>query len=205
VQTAIKTTYKAIVIGGSAGSFQGIIAILQKLPDDFPLPIVMCFHRPKHVRSGFAEAIAMKSNKRLIEPEDKEKLYMGKLYIAPANYHLSLDFGNRFALSTEEVTNNCRPAIDFTLDSMSYLYRNKLIGILLSGANSDGAIGMKNIKNRRGLTIVQDPEECMIETMPRSAMKLTSIDYVMKIDTIIEFLHRLNSAYSESSVNLVQD
>lgn len=188
--------YKAIVIGGSAGSFQGIVKILSQLPKNFPLPIIMCLHRLKHVRNGFVEALSIKSIVEVIEPFDKENIKRGKVYLAPANYHLTIELGNYFSLSTEEMINNSRPSIDITLHSAAYVYRDKLIGILLSGANKDGGQGMHSIKSRGGLTIVQEPSECMIDTMPTAAMAATNIDHVYKIDEIVRFLEDLNKTYA---------
>lgn len=187
--------YKAIVIGGSAGSFQGIVKILSNLPEHFPIPIIMCLHRLKHVRNGFVEALSIKSIAEVTEPHDKESIKKGKVYLAPANYHLSIELGHYFSLSTEEMINNSRPAIDITLGTSAYVYRDKLIGILLSGANRDGGLGMKWIKDRGGLTIVQEPSECMIDTMPKAAMGYTNIDHVLKIDQIVHFLKELDKQY----------
>jgi two-component system chemotaxis response regulator CheB len=191
----LNNSYKAVVIGGSAGSFQGVVKILSHLPKNFPLPIIMCLHRLKHVRHGFVEALSLKSVVQVTEPHDKETIKKGGVYLAPANYHLSVELGNYFALSTEEMVNNSRPAIDITLVTCAYVYKEKLIGILLSGANKDGAMGMRSIKERKGLTIVQDPSECMIETMPKAAMSATQIDHVLKVDQIIEFLCELEMHY----------
>ncbi|MCC5920963.1 MAG: chemotaxis protein CheB [Cyclobacteriaceae bacterium] len=188
--------FKAIVIGGSAGSFQGITKILSSLPADFQLPIIMCLHRLKHVRHGFVEALSIKSSKPVEEPYDKEGIKKGKVYLAPANYHLGVELGNTFAMGTDDMVNNSRPSIDITLETCAYNYKNKLIGILLSGANRDGAMGMKKIKDRGGLTIVQSPEECMIDTMPKSAMALCEIDHILKVEDIILFLKEVHKAYS---------
>lgn len=191
----LSNQYKAIVIGGSAGSFQGIMKILANLPANFELPVIMCLHRLKHVRNGFMEALSLKSIIPVEEPHDKETIKKGKVYLAPANYHLSFELGNTFSLSTEDMVNNSRPSIDITLETAAYVYKNRVIGILLSGANRDGAMGMKKIKDRGGLTIVQEPSECMIDTMPTSAMKITEIDYVLKIDQIIDFIKELDKYY----------
>ena len=187
--------YKAVVIGGSAGSFQGITKILSSVPSDFKLPIILCLHRLKHVRNGFVEALSIKSVLKVLEPYDKENIKKGTVYLAPANYHMSVELGNYFSLSTEDMYNNSRPAIDITLGTAGYVYKDKLIGILLSGANKDGALGMKNIKDKGGYTIVQDPAECMIDTMPKAAMNVTEINHIMKIEEIIAFLKELNSQY----------
>lgn len=191
----LHSRYKAVVIGGSAGSFQGITKMLSGISEGFPLPIILCLHRLKHVRNGFMEALSIKSKKPVIEPFDKESIKQGKVYLAPANYHLSIELGHTICLSTEEMLNNSRPSIDITLESAAYVYKEKLIGILLSGANKDGANGMKAIKNRGGLTIVQDPGECMIDTMPKAALKVTEIDYTLTIDQIIRLLNELNKLY----------
>ena len=191
----LSNSYKAVVIGGSAGSFQGVVKILAQLPKGFPLPIIMCLHRLKHVRNGFVEALSIKSVVQVTEPNDKETIKKGNVYLAPANYHMSVELGNHFALSTEEMLNNSRPSIDITLGTSAFAYKEKLIGILLSGANKDGALGMKYIHERGGLTIVQEPTECMIDTMPRSALAVTQIDHVLRIDQIVEFLKELDSQY----------
>ena len=191
----LNNSYKAVVIGGSAGSFQGVVKILSQLPQGFPLPIIMCLHRLKHVRHGFVEALSLKSVVPVTEPNDKEPIKKGGVYLAPANYHLSVELGHYFALSTEEMVNNSRPAIDITLGTCAYVFKDKLIGILLSGANKDGALGMKQIKDRGGLTIVQDPAECMIDTMPRAAMAVTNIDHVLKIEQIVSFFKALHKQY----------
>ncbi len=186
------TVYKAVVIGGSAGSFQGIVKILSALPSTFDIPIIMCLHRLKHVRNGFVEALSLKSVPEIIEPYDKQPIKKGKVYLAPANYHMAVELGNYFSLSTEEMINNSRPAIDLTFHSAAYVFREKMVGILLSGANRDGGYGMRCVKEKGGLTIVQDPAECMIDTMPKAAIGMTEIDHVYSIDNIIGFLENLN-------------
>ncbi len=191
----LNNSYKAVVIGGSAGSFQGIVKILSQLPKNFHLPIIMCLHRLKHVRNGFVEALSIKSVMQVVEPNDKETIKKGGVYLAPSNYHMSVELGNHFSMSTEEMINNSRPAIDVTLGTAAYVFRDKLVGILLSGANRDGGLGMKQIKDKGGLTIVQEPSECMIDTMPKAALSLTQIDYTLKVDEIVEFLIELDKHY----------
>lgn len=186
--------YKAVVIGGSAGSFQSITKLLSVIPTDFPLPMFLCLHRLKHVRNGFVEALSIKSNKVIAEPYDKEPIRRGAVYLAPANYHMSLELGNTVSLSTDELINNSRPSIDIAFETAAYVYKEKLIGILLSGANKDGALGMKRIHEKNGLTIVQDPEESMINAMPNAALAITKIDKILAVDDIIEFLLTLHKA-----------
>lgn len=189
--------YKGIVIGGSAGSFKPITKLLADLPKDFPIPIFLCLHRLKHVRHGFIEALSIKSTKPIIEPLDKEAVRSGMVYLAPANYHLCLELGNSISLSTEGLINNSRPAIDLTFKSAAYVYKEKLIGILYSGANKDGALGMKAIKDKGGITIIQDPEESMMNTMPMSAKSVTEIDFCLESEKITNFLLDLYKAYQK--------
>lgn len=183
--------YKAVVIGGSAGSFQVVTRILNALPPTFSMPIFLSLHRLKHVRSGFLEALMIKSRIPVIEPDDKEQIRPGRAYLAPANYHMYIELGNRIALSTEEPVHHSRPSIDLSFITASQVYREKLIGIILSGANSDGALGLKKIKENKGLAIVQDPEECQVKTMTESSLRVTQADHIFKTEEIINFLLKL--------------
>lgn len=183
--------YKALIIGGSAGSFQVITKILSSLPSNFHLPVLLCLHRLKHVRSGFVEALSIKASIPVIEPFDKDQIKPGKAYLAPANYHMFVELGNRIALSTEEPVNHSRPSIDLSFVTAAQVYREKLIGIILSGANKDGAYGLKKIKDYGGLTIVQDPDECQVKTMTESSLRLTKVDHIYKTNEIIRFLQNL--------------
>jgi two-component system chemotaxis response regulator CheB len=183
--------YKAVIIGGSAGSFQVVTKILNSLPKNFPLPVILCLHRLKHVRSGFVEALSLKSNIPVSEPFDKQQLKPGIAYLAPANYHLFMELANRVALSTDLPVNHSRPSIDLSFVTAAHAYRKGLIGIILSGANRDGAYGLKKVQDLGGVTLVQDPEECEVKTMTKSSLELTKVDYIYKTDQIIRFLQKI--------------
>jgi two-component system chemotaxis response regulator CheB len=183
--------YKAVIIGGSAGSFQVVTRILNSLTPAFPVPVLLCLHRLKHVRSGFVEALSLKSGIPVEEPFDKDVLKPGRAYLAPANYHMYIELSNRIALSTEETVNHSRPSIDLSFITAANAYRDKLIGIILSGANRDGALGLKKVHDLGGITLVQDPTECEVKTMTQSALQLTKVDYVYSTDQIIGFLKKL--------------
>ncbi len=184
-------SYKAVIIGGSAGSFQIVTRILNALNSDFPIPVLLCLHRLKHVRSGFVEALSLKSNIPVVEPFDKDQLKPGFAYLAPANYHMFIELANRVALSADEPVNHSRPSIDLSFITAANAYREKLIGIILSGANRDGAFGLKKVADNGGVTIVQDLSEAEVKTMPDSALQLTKVDYVYTTDQIIRFLLKL--------------
>lgn len=183
--------FKVVVIGGSAGSFSVVSKILSQLDPDFPLPMVLCLHRLKHVRSGLVEGLNMKSKIPVVEPYDKEKLKPGVAVLAPSNYHLFVEFDSTISLSTEEVNNHSRPSIDYAYSSAAYAFREKTLGVILTGANKDGAKGMKSINDKQGYTIVQDPATCDVDTMPQAAIKLFEPDEVLSPDEIVKVLNSL--------------
>jgi two-component system chemotaxis response regulator CheB len=182
--------YKAIIIGGSAGSFHVVSNILNALPKNLDIPVFLCLHRLKHVRTGFVETLMLKSNIPVIEPYDKDPIKPGKAYLAPANYHMYIELGNKFALSTEEPVNHSRPSIDLSFFTAAQAYRNKLIGVILSGANRDGAMGIKKVSELGGMTIVQDPNDCEVKTMTESSLQLIKADHVLSADKIVNFLSK---------------
>jgi len=183
--------YKAVIIGGSAGSFRVITKILQSLPKNYPLPILLNLHRLKHVRSGFVEALSIKSNIPVIEPYDKDTIKAGNAYLAPSNYHMYVELNKKIALSTEEPVNHSRPSIDLSFITAAQTYNRNLLGIILSGANKDGAYGLKKLKDAGGTAIVQDPKECEVATMTNAALNLTNVDHVFSTNQIIDFLLKI--------------
>ncbi|TCO10945.1 chemotaxis protein CheB [Natronoflexus pectinivorans] len=184
-------SYKIIVMGGSAGSFSVVSGILSKLDPNFKIPIILSLHRLKHVRSGLSEGLSLNSKIKVVEPNDKEKIEPNRVYLAPSNYHMFIEIDGSIALSTEESHNHSRPSIDYTLMSAAYVYREKALGILLTGANKDGAKGLKSIADNRGYTIVQDPVTCDIDTMPKSALQLFCPDEILSPSEIVQFLNSL--------------
>lgn len=183
--------YKAIMIGGSAGSFQVVTRIISSLPKDYSLPIFLCLHRLKHVRSGFVEALSLKSALPMVEPNDKDSIKPGTIYLAPSNYHMYIELGNKFSLSTEEPVNHSRPSIDLSFMSAAYNYKRKLVGIILSGANRDGAAGLKKVKENGGLAIIQDPAECQVATMPNACQQIMNVDHIFSTTEIVRFLNKI--------------
>jgi two-component system chemotaxis response regulator CheB len=183
--------FKVVVIGGSAGSFSVVSKILSQLNPGFPLPMVLCLHRLKHVRSGLVEGLNMKSKIPVIEPYDKEKLKPGVAVLAPSNYHLFVEFDSTISLSTEDVNNHSRPSIDYAYSSAAYAFREKTLGVILTGANKDGAKGMKSIFDKKGYTIVQDPATSDVDTMPQAALKLFTPDEILSPERIVKVLNSL--------------
>ena len=187
-----RSKFKVIVIGGSAGSFPVATNLLAELPKDFPIPIIFGMHRLKHIRNGFAEALQLKSKLPVSEAEDKEKIRPGHAYVAPANYHLLTELGGTFALSTEEMVHHSRPSIDMLFYSAAYTYGSKMLGIILSGANKDGADGIHYAHKKKAYTIVQDPEDCKVPTMTNAALQLFEPNSVLTSEKLINFIKNLS-------------
>lgn len=180
---------KLIVIGGSAGSIPVVNKILSSLPRDFKTPIVICLHRMKNVPEGMKEVLETNYHGTLIEPNDKEPIKEGCAYIAPSNYHLLVcEKELTFCLSTEDLFNYSRPSIDLTFCSISDTFKDNVLGIIVTGANKDGAHGMNCINKKGGITIAQDPKECIAPYMPQSAIELNCIDYILTIQQISSFI-----------------
>ena len=187
----MSSAYKVVAIGGSAGSFQVVGRILQGLPRGFSLPLLLCLHRRKHVRSGFVEALSQRSVLPVVEPYDKDVVREGVAYIAPANYHMYVEVGGRFALSAEGMLNHSRPSIDLTFYSVARTYRDKAVGIVLSGANRDGAAGLSYLKRLGGVALVQSLSECEVRTMPEAAKECTDLDGELRTEELVEYLKSL--------------
>ena len=183
--------YKALIIGGSAGSFQPVSKILHDLPKELPIPVFLVLHRLKHVRSGFVEALGLKSAIPVVEPFDKQTFKKSIAYLAPANYHMYFDFGNKIVLSTEEQVNHSRPSIDLSFMSAGYLFKDKLLAVILSGANKDGVEGMKAIQYFGGTTIVQSPDDCQVDTMTKGTLDVMTPSFVLDSNAIPEKIVKL--------------
>jgi two-component system, chemotaxis family, protein-glutamate methylesterase/glutaminase len=186
-----KSHYEAIVIGSSAGGINALIKVLSVLPPDFPLPIVIVQHL--HPESGNHLSQILKSKSALIvkQADEKEFIRKGGVYLAPPNYHLLIEDDFSFSFSLDAPVNYSRPSIDVLFESAVYAYRQRLIGIILTGANHDGSQGLKKIKEQGGFTMVQDPKTAEADTMPRSAIAATQIDKILPLQEIGIYLLQL--------------
>ena len=183
---------KAIVIGGSAGSVPVLISIIDSLHVDFRIPVIIIIHRQRNVRSEMAEVLSKgKNKKKIIEPCDKEAIADGAIYLAPQNYHLLIEADKTFSLDYSESVHYSRPSIDVTFESAAVVFRDQLVGILLSGANNDGTIGVQEIVNYNGTAIIQDPVTAEYPAMPQHAIKQSKSVLVMNPAGIISFLNNL--------------
>ena len=181
--------YKCIVIGVSAGGLEALTKIFTKLPEDFPLPILVVQHIHKSQNGYFITHHNSKCVLKVKEAEEKEKILPGNIYFAPPDYHLLVEDDETLALSTDEKVNYSRPSIDVLFESAADVYKENLIGIILTGANNDGTEGMKIIKQKGGFTIAQDPKDAEFAIMPQAAIDIVEMDLILTLkEMIAEFI-----------------
>jgi two-component system, chemotaxis family, protein-glutamate methylesterase/glutaminase len=176
--TTLPTDFEAVVIGGSAGSGVVIEEILSHLPCDFPMTVFVVQHLHESDDGSFAEHLGRTCKLEVIVPCDKQPIEKGYVFVAPANYHMLLERNSTIALSVDEKVKWSRPSIDVLFESAARAYGKRLIAIVLSGANDDGAQGMKAVKDYGGIAIVQSPDKAESQVMPRAAIEATNPDYV---------------------------
>jgi two-component system, chemotaxis family, protein-glutamate methylesterase/glutaminase len=182
--------YELVIIGGSAGSLEAFLEMVPHLPADTGLVYLLVLHR-KNSDSVLTSLLSEKTSMAVKEAEEKESIMPGTLYIAPADYHLLIEQTRTFSLDDSEKVNYSRPSIDVSFESAAEVYGPKLIGILLSGANSDGALGLKSILEAGGRTIVQDPQEASVSYMPQSAITEGAAEFVARAGDIAAVVERL--------------
>lgn len=183
--------FKALVIGVSAGGVSALKFLLGELPADFPVPVLIVTHIAPDSDDGLALLLNSLSSIRVKEADEQEVVTSGTVYLAPANYHLLVERGGSLALSIDPPVNYARPSVDVLFESAAEAYGPELIGIILTGAGSDGSKGLLKIKNCGGVTIVQNPADAEMASMPRSALQLLNADYVVQLKELPEILVRL--------------
>ncbi len=189
--------FKIVVIGVSAGGFQALQIVLGELTSDFPLPILIVQHTSPGSGDYFARHLNQKCAIEVKEANEKELSQPGTVYLAPANYHLLLERDGTLSLSIEEKVNYARPSIDVLFDTASEAYGSDVIGVILTGANSDGSRGLKTIKAKGGIAIVQDPETAESAAMPQAAMEATEVDHLLPLSDISPFLKKFVGVQDE--------
>jgi two-component system chemotaxis response regulator CheB len=191
--------FLALVAGGSTGSLEALTAILPALPARYPLSLCIVLHilpeRPSHL----VEVLERRCRLPVKEAEDKEPLAPATVYLAVPNYHLLIEKKGYFSLSIDERVHFSRPSIDVLFESAADAYGPALVGVLLSGANQDGAAGLARIKEKGGLTIVQSPDTASVPTMPLAALRLAAVDHVLPLAEIGPFLARLSPQESKGA------
>ena len=183
--------YRAVVIGASAGGLAAVESVLRDLKPTFCLPVLLVQHISPNVESYLSSHFEQRCHMTVQEAEDKDPIRRGSIYIAPPNYHMMVEFDCSIALSVDPPVNFSRPSIDVLFESAADYFGKALIGVVLTGANSDGAQGMKRIAEKGGLTIVQSPETAEVNTMPLAAIEAVNVDHVLPLEEIGRFLSEL--------------
>jgi two-component system, chemotaxis family, protein-glutamate methylesterase/glutaminase len=206
----------AVVVGASAGGVEALSALLPALPATLRPAVLIVVHLPRERASLLAEIFAPKCARPIREAEDKAAVEPGTVYFAPPDYHLLVDRlssgsgGGRkglpagpivaqLALSADDLVNFSRPAIDVLFESAADAYGGRLLGIILTGANQDGAAGLAAIHEAGGLTIVQQPDTAQASLMPISAIKRSPVDYVLTLEQIAGLLRMLGGGAPDGS------
>ena len=183
--------FKAVVIGVSTGGVTALKLVLGALPADFPLPVLVVTHITPDADDGLAVLLNAFCTIRVKEADEQEILTPGTVYLAPANYHLLVEREGTVALSIDPPVNFARPSVDVLFESAAEVYGESLIGVILTGAGCDGGKGLLKIKNSAGVTIVQDPADAEMDSMPVAALQLLTADYVVPLNKLSSLLMKL--------------
>lgn len=184
------TTAEAVVIGVSAGGLKALSAILPSLPGDYPLPVLVVIHLPPSGKSLVAELFDNKCAVKVVEAEDKDAIAPGTVYFAPPDYHLLVELDRTLSLSSEEPVLFSRPSVDVLFETAADAYGPGLIGIVLTGANTDGAQGLKAIVAAGGVALVQTPEDAFASAMPEAALEQVPEAMAMTLEDISHYLQK---------------
>ncbi|MFH0783902.1 MAG: chemotaxis protein CheB [Pseudomonadota bacterium] len=190
--------YSAVAIGGSAGSLEALLKIFSLLPEKFNPPIIIVIHLHPSDDGGLVDLFIQQTKRNVKEARDKEQIQPESIYFAPTNYHLLVERERTFALSVDAKVNYSRPSIDVFFESAAIVWGEGLIGILLTGANNDGASGIEAIKEHGGLTIVQDPAQAAHPIMPQAAINTGSVDKILSLEEIGGFLQSISKDNDEN-------
>ncbi|AKZ62576.1 chemotaxis protein CheB [Herbaspirillum hiltneri N3] len=181
----------AVVIGTSAGGVDALSVLLPALPGSSKAAVFVVLHLPRDRPSLLVDIFAPKCRMAVREASDKEPVEAGTIYFAPPDYHLLIDAGPQLALSSDEPVNFSRPAIDVLFESAADEYGERLLGIVLTGGNQDGAAGLQAIRAAGGMTVVQEPETAHVRYMPELALQQGEVDYVLTLEQIAALLGTL--------------
>jgi two-component system, chemotaxis family, protein-glutamate methylesterase/glutaminase len=187
-----RTYNRLVVIGASAGGLQALSEILKALPADFRMPLIIVQHLSPRSDSYWITRLNDCSKLEVKEAEEKEMIQAGIVYFAPPDYHLLVEKDGTMSFSYDEKVNFSRPSIDVLFETASDACKEKLVGVLLTGASKDGAQGIKTIKENGGLTIVQSPVTAQNPYMPQSAIDICNVDHVVHLEQIADLLIKIS-------------
>jgi two-component system chemotaxis response regulator CheB len=178
----------AVVVGASAGAVEALSVLLPALPRSLHTPVIVVVHLPASRPSLLAELFAAKCQLAVREAGDKDEISPDTIWFAPPGYHLLIERERQFALSVDEPVNYSRPSIDVLFESAADVYRERLLALVLTGANQDGAAGSAAVRARGGLVGVQDPSTALAPTMPTLALERAQPQCVGSLLALSEFV-----------------
>lgn len=179
----------AVFIGASAGGIEAITAILSRLEPDFRVPVVMVIHLPTSKKMGLAGVFQSSCRLTVSEVEDKQSIVNGQVFLAPPDYHVLVEDSISLSLSNEEQVNYSRPSIDVLFESAADVFADAAIGIVLSGANQDGALGLAEIIRAGGIGLIQSPDQASSPVMPAAAIAACPTATIMNLHQIADYLN----------------
>lgn len=182
---------EALIIGGSAGSLEVLLKIFPDLRTDLGFAIILVLHRKAGKDSLLTSLLSSKTGLEVKELEEKEKMEPGKVYIVPPNYHLLMENNRTFSLDASEKVNFSRPSIDVTFESAAEVFGEKLVCLLLSGSNQDGAAGLQKVQENGGRILIQNPSTATVSFMPAQALALIRPDAVLNVTEMAFYINRL--------------
>lgn len=181
----------AVTIGASAGGVEALLALLPALPEDLSASIFVVLHLPRERPSLLVEIFQPRCLVPVREAQDKDIVEPGVVYFAPPDYHLLVDAGPQLALSDDEPVYFSRPSVDVLFESAAEVYGHRMMGIVLTGANHDGAAGLTAVHRAGGLTVVQRPSTALVPVMAEAALSRQPADFVLSLDELWHLLHSL--------------
>lgn len=179
---------EAVVIGASAGGVEALGLILPALPAKFYPALLIVLHLPRERPSLLVEIYEKRCALPIREAEDKEPIEPGTVYFAPPDYHMLVERNRHIALSTDEPVHFSRPSVDVLFESAADVYADRLLGVILTGANEDGAAGLHAIHRAGGVTVVQQPDSAKVPLMVVSALQRHPADFVLSLPQIADLL-----------------
>jgi two-component system chemotaxis response regulator CheB len=186
-----KKSSKYIVLGASAGGVHALKTIIKGLSPAFDGALILVMHRLKNVESRLDQLFQSFTQLPVTEVEDKQDILPRNIYLAPANYHLLAEEEGTFALSVSERVNFSRPSIDVTFVSFAEAFGDQVYAILLTGANEDGAAGLRIVREKGGTCVVQHIETAQVAVMPRAGLAAVPDALELHLEEIIDFINRL--------------
>ncbi|RYE51317.1 MAG: chemotaxis protein CheB [Hyphomicrobiales bacterium] len=185
---------RAVVIGASAGGVQALLQILPPLPASYPLPVLIVVHVPPDRDNALVSLFQARCQIQVREAEDKEPVLPGVVYLAPSDYHLLVEKDGTLSLSSDELVNHSRPSIDVLLESSADAFGPELVGVILTGANDDGARGLQAVVEAGGVAIVEDPAEAYASAMPAASLRASPSAKAMKVAAIASYVSSLGTS-----------